>query len=55
VPINYLDRWLTIAECRALAEYMAVPSLDKGNKNGSKVMTWNSLKECLPAVGYTVE
>ena len=55
VPLKYLNRWLSIAECRELAEFMAVPSLDKGNKNGSKIMTWNSLKECLPAVGYTVE
>ena len=34
---------------------MAVPSLDKNNKNTSKTMTWNMLKDCLPAIGYTVE
>lgn len=55
VPEHYLNRWLTLAECRELAEYMAVPSLDKSNNNGNKIMTWNALKECLPAVGYTVE
>jgi hypothetical protein len=33
---------------------MAVPSLDKANKNNSKIMTWNSLRDCLPAIGYTV-
>ena len=55
VPAQYLNRWLTIPECRELAEEMQVPSLDKSNKNQSKVMTWNALKECLPAVGYTVE
>lgn len=55
IPDHFLNRWLTIDECRELAEYMQVPSLDKKNKNGSKVMTWNSLKACLPAIGYNVE
>lgn len=55
IPNEYLNRWLTIEECRELAEVMAVPNLDKNNKNTSKIMTWNSLKECLPSVGYTVE
>lgn len=55
IPEHYLNRWLTIAECRELAEYMAIPSLDKSNKNGSKCMTWHSLKECLPLIGYTVQ
>jgi hypothetical protein len=50
-----MNRWLTIDECRELAEYMAVPSLDKKYKNSSKPMTWNALKEYLPSVGYTVE
>lgn len=54
IPDEYLNRWLTIPECRELAELMAVPSLDKVNKNNSKIMTWNSLRECLPAIGYTV-
>lgn len=55
IPNEYLNRWLTIPECRELAELMAVPSLDKVNKNNSKIMTWNSLKDCLPMLGYTVE
>ena len=55
LPDEYLNKWLTIEECRELAETMAVPSLDKANKNTSKIMTWNSLKECLPAIGYTVQ
>lgn len=55
IPEAYMNRWLTIDECRELAEYMAVPSLDKKYKNSSKSMTWNSLKEYLPSVGYTVE
>ena len=54
IPDEYLNRWLTIPECRELAELMAVPSLDKVNKNNSKIMTWNSLRDCLPAIGYTV-
>ena len=55
IPEVYLNRWLTLDECRDLAEYMAIPSLDKSNNHQSKVMTWNALKQCLPAVGYTVE
>ena len=55
IPDHYLNRWLTIDECRQLAEYMAVPSLDKDNNHQSKPMTWNTLKQCLPAIGYTVE
>ena len=55
IPEQYLNKWLTIQECRELAAFMAVPSLDKEHKNTSKVMTWNSLKEYLPAIGYTVE
>lgn len=55
IPEHYLNRWLTVDECRELAEYMAIPSLDKANNHGSKTMTWNALKACLPAIGYTVE
>lgn len=55
IPEEYLNRWLTIPECRNLAELLAVPNLDKTNKNNSKIMTWNSLRNCLPAIGYTVE
>ena len=55
IPASYLNRWLTIPECRQLAEEMSVPSLDRNNKNNSKTMSWNALKDCLPAIGYTVE
>lgn len=55
IPDAYLNRWLTIDECRELAEYMAVPSLDSAGHNSSKTMTWNSLKAYLPAVGYSVD
>lgn len=55
IPASYLNRWLTIDECRELAEMMSIPSLDKKNNNTSKLMTWNALKGYLPAIGYTVE
>lgn len=55
VPDEYLNRWLTLEECRELAEIMKVPNLDKEGKNTSKLMSWNSLKDCLPAIGYSVE
>lgn len=55
IPEEYLNRWLTIEECRELAEEMAVPNLDKKNNNTSKIMTWNALKACLPMIGYSVE
>lgn len=54
IPANYLNRWLTVKECRELAEYMAVSSLDKQNKNTSKILTWNGLKDYLPSIGYKV-
>ena len=54
VPKEYKDKWLTVTECRELAETMAVPEL--GNDNHiSRIMTWNKLKGCLPYIGYTVE
>lgn len=51
IPEEYLNKWLTIPECRQLAEEMAVPSFSKG----SAKMTWNALKDCLPSIGYSVE
>lgn len=55
IPEEYLNTWLTVARCRELAEYMAVPEIDKVNKNTNRTMTWNKLREYLPAIGYTVE
>ena len=55
IPEEYLNTWLTVTRCRELAEYMAVPEIDKANKNTSRTMTWNKLREYLPAIGYTVE
>jgi hypothetical protein len=54
IPANYLNRWLTVGECRELAEYMAVSSLDRQNKNTSKILTWNGLKNYLPSIGYKI-
>ena len=55
IPSEFLATWLTLDRCRDLAEYMAVPELDKDNKNTNRLMTWNRLKEYLPSLGYTVE
>jgi len=54
IPSEYTERWLTVDECRSLAVSMAIPELDKANKNTSRNMTWNKLKDYLPAIGYTV-
>lgn len=55
VPPEFLGVWLPVDKCRELAEYMAVPELDKTNKNTNRIMTWNKLKDCLPMIGYTVD
>ena len=52
IPESYLNRWLIMDECRELAELMAVSDLDSRN---SRIMTWNKLKDFLPAIGYSVE
>ena len=54
IPEEYLNKWLTVDECRELAIYMNVPELDRGN-NGTRIMTWNRLKEYLPSIGYKAE
>lgn len=55
IPEEYLNRWLTVTECRELAEYLSVPELDKDNKHSSRIMSWNRLREYLPGLGYQVE
>ena len=55
IPEEYLNVWLPVDKCRELAEYMAVPELDKKNNHSSRLMTWNKLKDYLPAIGYKVE
>ena len=54
IPSEFLNTWLTVERCRQLAEYMDVPEMDKVNNN-ARTMTWNKLKEYLPAIGYKVE
>lgn len=55
IPQEFLNTWLTLERCRELADYMSVPELDKTNHNTSRNMTWNKLKEYLPAIGYSVQ
>ena len=55
IPDEYLNQWLPVEKCRELAEYMAVPELDRNNKNTNRTMTWNKLKDYLPALGYKVD
>lgn len=55
IPEEFLNTWLTVERCRTLAEYMAVPELDKVNKNTTRTMTWNKLKDYLPTMGYQIE
>ena len=55
IPEEYLNTWLPLDKCRDLAEYMAVPELDKKNHHSSRLMTWTKLKDYLPAIGYKVE
>lgn len=50
VPREYLERWLTVPECRELAAYMRVPDI----KNQGHFMTWNCLKQNLSYIGYEV-
>ena len=46
IPENYLNKWLTLPECRELASYMNI--VDKNRK----IMSWNALKDFLPHIGY---
>ena len=55
IPARYMRTWLTLPECRELAEYMAINELDTSNKHSSRTMTWNKLKEYLPHIGYSVQ
>ena len=51
IPEEYMNCWLSVEQCRELAAYMAVPEIEK---NSSRIMTWNRLKEYLPTLGYTI-
>lgn len=55
VPAEFKDKWLTVQQCRELAEYLDVPEINPTSRNQSRAMTWNKLQEILPAVGYTIE
>ena len=60
MPEEYKDRWLTTDECRALAEQLAIPDINLGEKKGKSVaggrlMSWNRLQQILPSMGYTIE
>ena len=55
IPIEYRERWLTVSECRELAEQMAVADFNNKAKNNNRILTWNSLKDVLPRAGYQVE
>lgn len=55
VPASFKDKWLTVSECRELAELMAVPEMRDDGNRVSRIMTWNRLKDCLPYIGYTVQ
>jgi len=55
IPEKYRERWLTVGECRELAEEMAVADVDDNRKRTSRIMTWNKLKDVLPMAGYNVE
>jgi hypothetical protein len=55
IPACYLNQWISVEQCRELAEYLNVPELDTKNRNTNRIMTWNKLRKYLPAIGYNVE
>ena len=47
---------LSTKECRELADLINLPDLEQlKNKQNSRQMSWNKLKDYLPSIGYTVE
>lgn len=50
LPQEMLNKWLTVSQCR---EYVA--AMGTKDPDSKKPMTWNSLKEFFPQLGYTVE
>ena len=58
VPEEFLNRWLTVEQCKELAEYLSVPEYDiqsKKTHNTGRLMTWNKLQSLLPQFGYEIE
>lgn len=55
VPDEYMNRFLTLDECRQLADEMEVHEIDSNSKgHNGKTVTWNRLKELLSLAGYTI-
>ena len=59
VPASFKNRWLSVQECRELAEYMNVPDINLKGDNTNKshlaqAMSWNKVQEILPAFGYQI-
>ena len=52
VPSDYVDRWLTMDECRELAASLDVR--EAAGSNRSRILKWNKLKDLLPQFGYEV-
>lgn len=55
IPSSYLNCWLSLDECRELAELLGVRETDTANHNNSRTMSWNKLREYLPKFGYEIE
>ena len=58
IPKEYLNRWLSVAECKELTEYMAVPDIEPNSvnaHNNNRVMSWNKLQDILPDFGYEIK
>lgn len=56
VPEQYYNRFLTLQECRELAEKMQVrETVDTDRSHSGHIVTWNRLKTLLPQAGYEIE
>ena len=56
IPQSYLRRWLSLEECRTLAEELNIRKRRPyNNESGTVRMTWNTLKEKLSEFGYHYE
>ncbi len=55
IPEEYLNKWLSIEQCRELAETLSVPEVNNKGWATGKIITWNKLKKVLPLIGYQTE
>lgn len=56
VPAQYYNRFLTLQECRELAENMKVRESSVNDKgHGGRIVSWNRLRDILPQAGYEIE